>query len=273
MDRGVRLTDGRPGAMLTVWVHFQGGTDLSQQSLAGWRRGIGAGIGAVAVMVLTSGCFLSAEANRAAPSAAASSPTPSTPAAPTAPTASAAADLAGSLDGRAASLAVHVDAVTKGVPPVSTADGPLSEDCGLMPATTEYVPVTVVFTGRTLPTKKTGVSSNLRVDLTLAGGSGVGLLDVTVHPSDYCHHTTALPSATTLQSEDLADEHQTLTVYVVERTNPTQPDPLRGVTLQLRNPRHHPDDIDSGTWTWGVQQVTAGSACPGDPNSLCLPLG
>jgi hypothetical protein len=75
-----------------------------------------------------------------------------------------------------------------------------------------------------------------------------------------------------LQSQDLDEEHQTMTVYVVARTDSGEPNPLHGVTLQLRNPRHHPDVIDARTWTWTIERRTGGLACAGDPNSLCVPL-
>jgi hypothetical protein len=249
----------------------------SRPDSPGPRHRFAVGTYALAMTVLTGGCgFMSAPTNPPTPSAALSGPTSSnaaTPAAPVTPVGTAAADLASSLDGRAASLAVSVDSVTRGVPPVPTVDGLLTQDCGLAPDTTEYVPVSVVFTGRGLPTKETGVSSNLRLDLTLAGGDGLGLIAAYANPTDYCDDASVLPSQTALQSQNLADEHQTMTVYVVARTSPTEAEPLRGVTLQLRDPRHHPDAIDAGAWTWDVQQVTAGSACPGDPNSLCVPLG
>jgi hypothetical protein len=217
---------------------------------------------------LTAGCgFLDAQADPPTPPVASSAPTSSDTAAPVA------ADLVSSLDGRAASLAVSVDPVTSGIPPAYTGGAPLAEDCGLAADTTEYAAVSVVFTGRGLPTKETPTSSNLRLDLTVAGGDGVGLIEVNVNPTDYCDGTSMLPSETTLQSQNVADEHQTMTVYVVARTSPAEPDPLHGVTLELRNPRHHPDTLDPGAWTWGVQHLTAGTPCADGPTSLCVPIG
>jgi hypothetical protein len=66
-----------------------------------------------------------------------------------------------------------------------------------------------------------------------------------------------------------------MTVYVVARTSPAEPDSLHGVTLELRNPRHHPDTLDPGAWSWGwgAQHLTAGTPCADDPNSLCVPIG
>ena len=249
----------------------------SRPDSPGSRRRIVAGTCALAMTALTGGCgFMSASADPPTPSAALSGPTSSNTAAPVAPVAPAgpaAADLVGSLDGRAASLAVSVDPVSSGIPPAYTGGVPLAEECGLSTDTTEYVPVSVVFTGHGLPTKETPTSSNLRLDLSVAGAEGVGLIEVNVNPTDYCDDTSMLPSETTLQSQNLADEHQTMTVYVVARTSPAEPDPLHGVTLELRNPRHRPDTLDSRAWTWSVQSVTAGSACPDDPNSLCVPIG
>jgi hypothetical protein len=71
---------------------------------------------------------------------------------------------------------------------------------------------------------------------------------------------------------ELADERQTMTVYVVARTGPADPDPLHGVTLQVRDPRRNPDNISATPWTWNVARLTAGTPCPGVPNSLCPPL-
>lgn len=39
-------------------------------------------------------------------------------------------------------------------------------------------------------------------------------------------------------------------LYVLARISRDTPDPLRGDTLQLENPRHHPDAIDARAWTW-----------------------
>jgi hypothetical protein len=227
---------------------------------------------------LSAGCgSLGAQADTPTPSIAPTSappspsPTASAPASSNA-AAAAAADLVGSFDGRAASLAAAADPVRIGVPPVDAGGTPLAEDCGLAPDTTEYAKVSVVFTALGLPTKETPSSSNLRLDLSVTGGNGLGLIEVNVNPTDYCADPSVLPSETTLQSQDLADQHQTMTVYVVARTSPAASDPLHGVTLRLRNPRHHPDNLDSRAWTWGVEHVPAGSACPDDPNALCVPI-
>jgi hypothetical protein len=136
----------------------------------------------------------------------------------------------------------------------------------------EYAPVSIVFTNRSEPTKQTGVSSNLRLDLSVTGGNGRDGIAIGNEPASACGNISALPSTTTLQTQNLADEHQTMTVYVVARIGPDAPHPLGGVTLQLRNLRHHPDVIDSGAWTWDVAQATVGNACPDDPNSLCVPI-
>jgi hypothetical protein len=190
--------------------------------------------------------------------AASASPSPAT---------STTAELEGSLDGRPASLRVAVAAAQRGVPPDLIAG-----DCRLAPDATEYAKVSVVFTNRSLPTKQTGVSSNLRLDLSLVGGNGPGVIAIESEPTTFCDNASVLPPTTTLQTQNLADEHQTITVYVVARTGPASADALRGVTLQLRNPRHQPDVIDSRAWTWNVGQVNTGSTCPDDPNSLCIPI-
>jgi hypothetical protein len=226
---------------------------------------------ALAVAALTSACTSAAAREHAAPaSEVVASPSPSS--APT-PAPNAAADLVGSLDQRPATLAVTVGAVQQGVPPLQTFGGMLADACHLAPDATEYAPVSVRFGTPWQATKRTGDSANLRVDLALSGGSGAGILVVDPDgATDYCPGLSALPAQATLQTENLSDEHQTMTVYVLARTAAGAADPLHGVTLQLRDLRHHPDDIDAGAWTWGVQRLTAGSACPGDPNSLCVPL-
>jgi hypothetical protein len=235
------------------------------------RRPVTAATCALVITALTSGCgFVDVLAHPDTPPAVPSTPpTPSTATASAspAPVASAAGDLVGSSDGRPATLDVSVGAVQRGVP-----HGLLPEDCGLAADATEYTTVTVIFTNRSQPTKQTGVSSNLRLDLTVAGGSGLGLIAVAHTTTTYCEDASVLPPRTTLQSLNLAEEHQTMTVHVVARTGPADPEALRGVSLQLRDPRHHPDIIDPQSWTWEVERVTAGSTCPDDPNSLCVPL-
>ena len=233
---------------------------------------------AAVVLALTAGCSstdatVHAAAPSAAPSSSAAAPAAAAPATPTKAPSAAAADLTGSADDRPASLAVSVTGPQQGVPPVTAVDGPLAAECHLDPAATEYATLGIVFTDPTPPTKERGVSSNLRLDVTTAGGSAVGVVVDTYTPSSYCHGTASLPAQSELQSQNLTDEHQTMTVYVVARTSPTVPHPLPGVTVQLTGLRHHPDSIDGRDWTWDVQQVTAGSTCPDDPRSLCVPLG
>jgi hypothetical protein len=236
-----------------------------------WMRRRGAATAAaLALTVLVSGCgFVNALAHPATTADVGSGPAPgSAPAsASPSPVIAAAADLAGSLDGRPASLRVAVAGAKTGVPPELPPAA-----CRLAPDATEYAAVSVIFTSRSLPTKQTGVSSNLRLDLSVAGTNGLGVIAID-GPATPCADTSGLSATTTLQTEDLADEHQTVTVYVVARTSRDTPDPLRGVTLQLSNPRHHPDDIDSRAWTWNLSQVTTGSTCPADPNSLCVSMG
>jgi hypothetical protein len=240
-------------------------------------RRLGPLFGATAVVLaLTGGCgFPDALAHPATPSGeAGNSGASATAAAPATSTsaAGAAADLAGSADDRPASLAVSVTGRQPGVPPVTTVDGPLTGECSLDPAATQYARLAVVFTDRSLPTKQRGISSNLRLDVTTVGGDGVGVVVDSANENTYCDGSGALPARSELQSQNLSDEHQTMTVYVVARTSPSAPDPLQGVTVELRGLRHHPDSIDARDWNWDVQQVTAGSACADDPRSLCVPL-
>jgi hypothetical protein len=209
------------------------------------RRGATAAA-ALALTVLVSGCgFVNALAHPATTADVGSGPAPANAPASASPSPviAAAADLAGSLDGRPASLRVAAAGAKRGVPP-----GLPPVDCRLTPDATEYAEVSVIFTNRSLPTKQTGVSSNLRLDLSVAGTNALGVIAIESGPTTPCDDTSGLPSTTTLQTQNLADEHQTITVYVVARTSPDTPDPLRGVTLRLSNPRHHPDAIDSRAW-------------------------
>lgn len=225
---------------------------------------------ALALALLASGCgFVNALAYPAPASDVGPQPAPATSgtsSTSTAPIAAVTAELAGSFDGRPATLRVTVAAIRKGIPPDL-----VPGDCRLAPDATEYAEVSVVFTNRSMPTKRTGISSNLRLDLNVAGGDGAGVLVIASEPTRYCDDTSVLPATNTLQTQDLADEHQTITVYVVARTSAADPDPLRGVTVQLRNPRHRPDDIDSRAWVWNVKQTTGG-ACPADTTGICAQI-
>lgn len=232
-------------------------------------------LGAVGATALTAGALLSgcgfADA-LAHPAAQTPSPAPTTSAAPpSAAGPSLTADLVGSVDGVTGSLAVTVSAVQPGVPPLYVAGG-LAADCGLDPATTEYLQVRVLFVSGFVDTKATRHSANLRLDVRVDGGSTAGvLLEPRILPESFCDGG-GVPADAVLQTQNLSEEHQTLTLYVVARTD-AGTDPLAGATLELRDLRHHPDDIDDTDWTWGPQDVVGGSTCADDPNSLCVPLG
>ena len=231
---------------------------------------------ALALTVLARGCgFVHALAHPAAdpsPSSAATSGSRTTSSPPTAPVRAAGADLVASSNGRPASLAVAVSPPHPGVPPLTTRNGLLTDDCHLAADTAEYQTLTVGFTDRgPADTKQDDEASNLRVDVVVPAGSGIGVF-VEDTAGIYCQSATTMPTQTTMQTQDLAGEHQVFTVYVIARTSATTPDPLHAATVQLRNLRRHPDDINPRSWTWNVQRVTTGSACPGDPDSLCVPL-
>jgi hypothetical protein len=239
------------------------------------RRGA-AGAWALALTVPLSGCgFVNALAHPpTAPSptsaATADSSTTSSPSA--APVPVAAADLVASSNGRPASLAVAVSPPHPGVPPLTTQNGLLTDDCHLAADAAEYETLTVGFTDRgPADTKQDDEAPNLRVDVDAPIGSGIGVF-VEDAAGTYCQGAATMPTQTTMQTQDLAGEHQAFTVYVVARTSPATPDPLHALTVQLRNLRRHPDDINPHSWTWKVRRVTTGSACPGEPDSLCVPL-
>jgi hypothetical protein len=238
-------------------------------------RGVAAGC-ALGLTILTSGCgFVNALAHPAAGPAASSAATTDsgTPrSTSTDPVPVAAADLVASSNGRPASLAVAVSPPHSGVPPLQTRNGPLTDDCHLSADAAEYETLTIGFTDRgPADTKQDDEASNLRVDVVAPADSGLGVF-VEDSAGVYCEGAASMPTQTTMQTQDLAGEHQAFTVYVLARTSRATADPLHRVTVELRNLRRHPDDINPHSWTWNVQRVTAGSACPGEPDSLCVPL-
>ena len=64
--------------------------------------------------------------------------------------------------------------------------------------------------------------------MTAPQGSGIGVF-VQDSAGVYCEGAATMPTSTTMQTQDLADGHQTFTVYVVARTSATAPDPLHGM--------------------------------------------
>jgi hypothetical protein len=239
------------------------------------RRGAAAGW-ALAVTVLASGCgFVNALAHPPAdpsPSSAATDGSRTTSSPSSAPAPVAGADLVASSNGRPASLAVAVSPPHPGVPPLTTQNGLLTEDCHLAADAVEYETLTVGFTDRgPADTKEDDEASNLRVDVGVPTGSGIGVF-VEDTAGIYCQGAATMPTQTTVQTQDLAGEHQALTVYVIARTSPAAPDPLQAVTVALHNLRRNPDVINPRSWRWNVRRITTGHACPGEPDSLCVPL-
>jgi hypothetical protein len=238
----------------------------------------GAAVVALALTAVTGGCGFTSALAHPASSSASSAPTvpasasasaSATDSATPAPAASAAADLVGSTNGWPAALKVSAIAA-----PTDAPTNVVPGNCHLPAGTTEYATISVVFANHEQPTKQTGVAANLRLDLAATGGSGVGILAYEGDLTSACDNAGHLPTSTAVQSQNLGwDEHQTFTVYLVGPTAAAGADRLHGITLELRHPRHQPDDIDSAAWTWTVQHVTGGSVCPGDAASVCVPLG
>lgn len=232
------------------------------------RRRLLAGACALTTAALTAGCgFANALAHPPPPSYTLpeATDTPSTTPPPPTTVVAEADLLRGSSGGRTDSLTVRITPVQRGVPIVLTPGGVLGIDCRLDPATTQYVTVSVRLTDH----DPTGVGANLHVDFGITGGPA-GLVAVPGTDSvDYCHSTPTLPVHASLQTVDLSDDFQTMTVYVVARTSPNDAHPLRDVTLQLR---HLTDEIDGRYVPWSVQRITRGTACPGDADSLCVPV-
>jgi hypothetical protein len=236
-----------------------------------------------AVLLLTAGCRPGSADDLSAPTAgqATEPPPASTTTAPattapattaataTAEAVSAAAEVTSSAFGRPGTLDLTVGPVEHGRPPA----GGLVLNCHLTDDSTEYVTVTVRFVDRGDSTKL-GALSNFRLDLSLPAASGAGVfVSEETDPASYCGGGTAFSPQATLQTQSLSGEHQDVTAYLVARTSATHPDPLAGLTMTADHLRRHPDNINATPWTWHTTSVTAGAACPGDPDSLCVPLG
>jgi hypothetical protein len=161
---------------------------------------------------------------------------------------------------------VTTERAARGLPPLLTPDGTPDHACGLTDDSAEYATLTVVFTVPDEATKESAVTANLRLDLSVPDGDGVFL--ETDDPATECAGGAGLPSRATLQTLYLSAAHQTIRVYVVAGTGG-----LQGASLRLENPRYHPDSTGGRARTWTVSQVTGGTTCPGDPNSVCVPLG
>jgi hypothetical protein len=232
------------------------------------------------VLLLTSGCALStSQAESAEPRPTATpTPSPSTPEAPAAAAEQVAAAELAAIDatGGPASLRVTVSAPAPGVPALGVSDGLFSAVCGMPDEAARYATISVTFTDRAPDLGKRSEGSNLRADVTVEGGTGIGVLERTdAERSDdvarYCPGT--LSGGTSMQTEALGGSHQTMTLYAVAPAGPAAPDPFRGSTVRIDGLRASENSITTRPWTWGVGSVTEGSACPDDPNALCLPVG
>ena len=243
-------------------------------------RPIVATAGGCAALLLTSGCaLLTSQAESAEPRPTAD-PTSS---APTAEAPAAAAEQVATAElaavdatGGPASLRVAVSPPTAGLPALSVPGGLFSAVCGVTDEAARYATISVTFTDRSPGEGKQAGSSNLRADVTVEGGSGIGVFERSdAEGSDdaarYCPGTLA--GGTKMQTEELGQGHQTMTLYAVAPAGPAAPDPFGGSTLRVGGLRVEENSISTQPWTWGVESVTEGSACPDDPNALCLPLG
>jgi hypothetical protein len=236
--------------------------------------------GACALLLLTSGCgLLSSQEGSADPGA----PTTSTSSAPPSAAPPAAADQVAGAEltamaagGRPASIQVTVSPPAPGVPALGTPGGLVSAVCGLPDEAARYSTISVTFTDRGPDLGKLSGSSNLRADVSVDGGSGIGVFERSdAERSDdvarYC--PGALTGGTSMQTEELGQAHQTMTLYAVAPAGTAAPDPFRGSTVRIDGLRASENSITTRPWAWAVGSVTEGSACPDDPNSLCLPLG
>lgn len=239
--------------------------------------------GACALLLLTSGCGLLA-AEESAPSDPGRTTAPRSAPAVAAPTSSPDEVVAAQLTpigakGRPASLRVTVSAPAPGVPDVAVPGGLLSAICSLPEDSAAYATITVVFTDRGPDDKGTHPSSsNLRADLTVQDGGGIGVFGQTEaarasSPAGYCPGADTPATSIGLQTEELGQQSQTITVHAVAPVGPGTRDPFSGATVRIENLRVASNAVSTEPWSWGIDSATAGSTCPEDPDSLCLPLG
>lgn len=152
-------------------------------------------------------------------------------------------------------------ATQRGFPPKLVPD-----DCGLTPDVTEYAEVSVAFTDRSPVTKGTR-DSNLRLDLSVAGGNGAGVIVTSSEPTADCDHTSVLPSTNTLQTQNLLYQHQTMTVYVVARTTAATPDPFTASPSSFATLATTPTPSTPGTGLGTSSTPPAAHAPPTRPSS------
>lgn len=236
--------------------------------------------GVCALLLLAGGCGLSsAQVDSPDPGPATVDPPAPAAAAPTtAAEAVAAAELAGiPPDGLPASLRVTVSPAAPGVPSLAVPGGLFSAVCGVPDDAARYATISITFTDRGPDRgKQLSRSSNLRADVTVEGGSGIGVFERSdAERSDdaarYC--PGALRGGTSMQTEELSEAHQTMTLYAVAPAASATPDPFQGSTVRIDGLQVAENSISTRPWTWVVEAVTEGSACPDDPDALCVPLG
>lgn len=152
--------------------------------------------------------------------------------------------------------------------------GPVVADCGLSDGTTRWIPFEIDFADHAgAPTKQDNAHANLAARVELRGaGSDVGVLLASANgDTPGCTTRGKLPTADSFSTEVIfGGYHVRTSGYVVARAG----DALTALTLAVTGLEKKPDDIyPPGSWTWQVQRFESGSACPGSPASICVPLG
>jgi hypothetical protein len=176
-----------------------------------------------------------------------------------------------------ADLSVLAGPVLDGLPPLGSRYG---DDCGLADdATTQYLPVEVVFSNRSEAVAALAAGVDL---LPADGAAGVGLVIASGDPAvRYC------PDGSRTSSSDHfavgADAHAPSSVWLyLVRHAPTAEDQARGAAafaalgLRFTDLENRADSVP-GPWAvghWTASRPPAvGAPCPEDPMALCARLG
>jgi len=181
----------------------------------------------------------------------------------------------------AADLSVLAGPVLEGLPPLGSTFG---ADCGLADdATTQYLPVEVVFANRSEAVAALAAGVDLlAADGSPGGASGVGLVVASGDPTvRYCQDEDRTSSSDHFAVGAGAQGPAGVWIYLL-RHAPTAEDRAGGaaafaaLTLRFSGLENRADSVP-GPWAAGHWTVTrppaVGAPCPEDPTSLCAPLG
>jgi hypothetical protein len=178
-------------------------------------------------------------------------------------------------------LSVLAGPVLEGLPPLGSRYG---ADCGLADdATTQYLPVEVVFANRSEAVAALAAGVDLLpADGSPGGAAGVGLVVASGDPAvRYCQGEDRTSSSDHFAVG--ADAHRPASVWMyLVRQAPTAEDQARGaaafagLVLRFRDLENRADSVP-GPWAVGLWTASrppaVGAPCPEDPTSLCAVLG